>query len=127
MTQTAKKHIVIIEDDEYMLNVMSNLLEFEGYRTTKLLALSTIEELIDLHADLFIIDEQLPYVNGHIICMMLKAKETTNPTPVILTSAFSELEGFASLCQANAYLKKPFLNPNDLLNLVGATLNAAKV
>lgn len=113
-----EKHIVIIEDDSYMLELMAFLLEAEGYRVTKLAHLHTLEQLIDLKADCFIIDEQLPYVNGHIICIMLKSKAATNDIPVILTSAFDELEGFATLCKANAYFKKPFLNPNELTDIV---------
>lgn len=118
-----KEHIVIIEDDTYMLEAMSGLLEKEGYQTTKLLQLTTLEELISLEADCFIIDEKLPYVNGHIICIMLKSKPATKNIPVILTSAYSQLENFAGLCKADSYLKKPFVNAGELLGLVRSAIN----
>jgi DNA-binding response OmpR family regulator len=117
-----KKHIVIIEDDTYMLEAMGGLLENEGYQTTKLIQLTTLEELMALEADCFIIDEKLPYVNGHIICIMLKSKAATKNVPVILTSAYSQLENFAGLCKADSYLKKPFLNAQELLGLVENTI-----
>ena len=117
-----KEHIVIIEDDTYMLEAMGGVLEGQGYQTTKLLQLSTLDELMALGADCFIIDEKLPYVTGHIICMMLKSKPATKNVPVILTSAYSQLENFASLCKADNYLKKPFLNAQELLGLVENTI-----
>jgi len=59
-----EKHIVIIEDDATVLRTMTSALEKAGYRVTGLLALSTIEALIELQADCFIIDEQLPFITG---------------------------------------------------------------
>jgi DNA-binding response OmpR family regulator len=117
-----KKHVVIIEDDTYMLEAMGGVLEKEGYQTTKLMQLSTLDELLELGADCFIIDEKLPYVNGHIICIMLKSKPATQNVPVILTSAYSQLENFAGLCKADSYLKKPFLNAHELLGMVESTI-----
>jgi DNA-binding response OmpR family regulator len=103
-----KKHIVIIEDDITLLQLLEKLLQSEGYRVTCLEALATIEQLIALKADCFILDEHLPNVTGHIICILVKSKPETKTVPVILMSGYKELEYFADISCADAYIKKPF-------------------
>ena len=104
-----------------LLSLVGKLLQSEGYRVTRLERLSSMEELIELGADCFIIDEQLPNVSGHIICIFLKSKPQTKAVPVILMSAFKELEYFADLSGANAYLKKPF-EKQDLLHVLNSAM-----
>ena len=116
------KHVVIIEDDITIAEVIKELLEEQNYRTTILKSIVTIEDLIQLKADCFIIDEHLPFVNGHIICIMLKSKPQTKDIPIILVSASDELEGFAIQGKADAYFKKPYVNVHDLITLVTTTL-----
>jgi DNA-binding response OmpR family regulator len=120
-----KKHIVLIEDNRELREIIQIILEGAGYRVTALPAISTVEHLIDLHADCFLIDEQLPIINGHIICIILSTKPQTKDIPVILMSAAEGLEGYASLCEAKAYLKKPF-DPQDILNLVNGIVADAQ-
>lgn len=102
------KHIVVIEDTEEILELITHLLETKGYRVTGLPALSSFEELVELNADCFILDEWLPGISGHIICIMLKSKPQTKTIPVILISASDALERLASLSEPDASIKKPF-------------------
>jgi CheY-like chemotaxis protein len=124
-----EKHIVIIDDDQALLSVMEFLLAEAGYHVTCINRITTIEELLDLKADCFIIDEQMPVVNGHILCMILNSKPQTKDIPVVLVSAHEEIENYANLCEASAFLKKPFRDPADLLNVVAKTIrvNVRKV
>jgi len=115
------KHIVVIEDNYDILTIITALLEDEGYRVTAFPALTSIEELTELKPDCFIFDEQLPYVSGHIICMLLKSKAPTKGIPVILISASNRLEGYAGLSEADAWLQKPF-NIKDLASLVASVV-----
>jgi DNA-binding response OmpR family regulator len=122
--ETNNKHIVIIEDDISFLQLLRKFLQSEGYRVTCFEKLTTIEGLIELKADYFIIDEQLPNVNGHIICILLKSKQQTKEIPVILMSAYEELEYFADISCANAYLKKPFAR-QELSNVIDSLSTGA--
>jgi CheY-like chemotaxis protein len=119
------QHIVIIDDDLVIAGIIKNLLEEQGYRATTLRALSTIDDLTRLDADCFIIDENLPFVNGHIICLMLKSRPGTRHIPIILVSASDALEGYADQCKAEAYYKKPYVNIHDLIALVTRTVESA--
>ncbi|RFZ91244.1 DNA-binding response regulator [Mucilaginibacter conchicola] len=119
------KHIVIIEDDQEILDLLTESLSRGGYRVTPLRHIRTFEELIDLAPDAYIIDELLPVINGHIICMILKSKPQTKNTPVLLISGDHRLEHVASLCEADDYLHKPFDAyhelPERLRSLIGST------
>ena len=116
-----KKHVVLIEDDPAIRELLDDCLEEGGYRVTPLAQLESVEELIALEADAFVIEEHLPVTSGHIICIILKSKPETRHLPVILISADEGLEHTASLCNADAYLLKPFndyLQVQSLLNKV---------
>jgi DNA-binding response OmpR family regulator len=118
------KHIVIIEDDTSLLLLLQKFLQSEGYLVSCFEKLSTIEELIELKADCFLIDEHLPNVSGHIICILIKSKLQTKEIPVILMSAFEELEYFADISCADAFLKKPFAR-QELLRVISSMLSKA--
>lgn len=119
-----KKHIVVIEDDPELLLILETVLNEGGYRVTTLRQMDSVEGLIDLKADAFVIDEKLPVVNGHIICIILKSKPETRHLPVILISADEKLEHMASLCEANAFLSKPFNDYRDIQRLLNETMGA---
>jgi DNA-binding response OmpR family regulator len=115
------KHVVLIEDDADLLYITGFVLEQNGYQVTRLAALTSYEELASLHADCFIIDENLPGVSGHIICILLKSKEATKYIPVILTSAGIKLDLAAELCEAEAVIKKPY-EIDEMLATINAVL-----
>ena len=104
------KHVVLIEDDPDLREIQEILLNEAGYRVTAFGAVDQLEELLTHSADLFVLDESLPVVSGHIICIYLRSKPETARTPVILVSAHPELHNYAGLCQANGYVAKPFDN-----------------
>ncbi len=118
------KHIVIIEDDPELLSLLATLLEADGYRVTQLTHLESVEALINLNADAFIIDEILPVVNGHIICIILKSKPQTKHIPVVLISGDDKLQHVATLCEANAYIRKPFDDYKNVQQVLEETLAA---
>jgi DNA-binding response OmpR family regulator len=103
------KKIVLIEDDEDIRNIVTGVLEERGYDVFGLSTITTLELLLGLKADCFIIDEKLPHISGHIICILLKSKPETVSIPVILMSGMDELESRAELCNAEAFIKKPFV------------------
>lgn len=113
-----KKHILVIEDDPDLLGVITWVLTDKGYRATGINGLTSVEELLAYKADCFVIDENLPGTTGHIICILLKSKIETRNVPVILMSASHQLRYHASLCEADAYLPKPFNDINEVTETI---------
>jgi CheY-like chemotaxis protein len=102
------KHIVLIENDNDFRWVVTLMLEGLGYRVTSFAQVEDIEALIALSVDLFMVDENLPGINGHILCILLKSKPKTREIPLILISGATDLVEMASLSDADGFLAKPF-------------------
>jgi DNA-binding response OmpR family regulator len=111
-----RKHIVIIEQNTSLLVSMKDFLENEGYVVTGFDAFPSMTELALMRADCMIINEWLPDVSGHAICLMLKAKVLTSSVPVILISTSHVSIPVANLGEADAVLKSPF----EMLELLPA-------
>lgn len=119
--------ILIVEDDPTLSSNISNALRSEGYQPFPfydgLLAERTLRQHI---YDCVILDVNLPGKGGFDILREFRTHNTT--TPVIILTAFSELEdkvkGYGS--GADDYLSKPFfmreliLRVNSLLKRAGA-------
>jgi DNA-binding response OmpR family regulator len=118
---TIQKHIVIIEDDTSLSQLLGKILQQEGYRVTSFGTFTTIDELVGTKADCVLLDEHLPNITGHIICILLKSKPQTKAVPVILMSADAELQYFAELSCADAYVQKPF-DKQTLINVLNSVL-----
>lgn len=102
------KHIVLIEDDADILESTSLLLEHEGFRVTGFKNFTSLEEMTALRPDCFLLDENLPVISGHIMCILFKSKPATRDIPVVLISANPEIKQMAALGDADAYVGKPF-------------------
>ena len=111
------RHIVVIESDLSLLSEMAVALKNQGYRVTGFESLTSVEELVALRAGLFIIDERLPTVSGHIICIMLHSNLLTRAIPQILIASSPLLGKFAELGEVNGSLRKPF-SMDQLLTMV---------
>jgi CheY-like chemotaxis protein len=109
------KHIVLIENDDDFRWVVTLMLEELGHRVTSFAQVEDIEALIALSVDLFMVDENLPGINGHILCIVLKSKLKTKEIPLILISGSTQLVDMASLSDADGFLAKPFTQ-EDLQN-----------
>ncbi|SDF49440.1 Response regulator receiver domain-containing protein, partial [Mucilaginibacter pineti] len=94
--------------NETLQSLIAQFLLGSGYRVTSYPALTSIEELAAIQADLFIIDERLPSVSGHIICIMLHTHPGTQSIPQILISGSPMLDRYAELAEVTASLQKPF-------------------
>jgi CheY-like chemotaxis protein len=120
---TKTHHIILIDDDEELRLSTALVLEEAGYQVSSFNMLTTIEELSELGADLFIIDERLPGVSGHIICIMLHSAPATKRIPQLLISASPLLGKFAELGEVDARLQKPF-DIDELLKTVAGCIAA---
>lgn len=105
----SKMHILLIEDDKTLNQNISDALRAEGFIVTTVYDGEIAEKL--LHRDNFdciIMDINLPYKNGFELCKYFRLMN--NSTPVIMLTAFSELDdkvqGYDS--GADDYLTKPF-------------------
>lgn len=102
--------ILLVEDNEELLRIISNILS-KYYRvltaTNGLEALSVVEEN---NADIVISDVMMPEMDGLELCRKLKGNLETSHIPVILLTAKSSTEDRIDCYNAGAdgYISKPF-------------------
>jgi DNA-binding response OmpR family regulator len=109
--------IIIIEDDNDILDVMTYILTEEGYEVIASPNSTPLSQLDRLQPFLILMDNRLIEGTGTELCFKLKNDPATAHFPVAIISAHNNLEEIAKESRADAFLKKPF-DIDELLALV---------
>jgi Response regulators consisting of a CheY-like receiver domain and a winged-helix DNA-binding domain len=114
-----KKHILVVDDEKEITDLIEIYLTTENYRVTKRYDASTIEQDIE-GVDLVILDIMMPNINGLAACQMIREKANV---PIIMLSAkSSDADKIIGLnLGADDYMTKPF-NPLELVARVKSQL-----
>jgi DNA-binding NtrC family response regulator len=118
--------ILVIEDKDSMLAMLTQTLEAEGYRVIPAKDGAEGIKRLDEHIDLVLTDLKLPKKDGFEV---LKAVKAENPLlPVIVMTAFGTIEIAVKAVKEGAYdfLTKPF-DTDHLLVLIRRALDAIRV
>ncbi|MCK5862362.1 MAG: response regulator transcription factor [Candidatus Hydrogenedentes bacterium] len=124
MTKSPKPHILVVEDEEDILELVSYNLKKEGYRVTRAMsgekALQSVE---DEPPQLILLDLMLPEIDGLEVCRRIKRNPETATIPIVmLTAKGEESDIVAGLEQgADDYITKPF-SPRVLIARIHAVL-----
>ena len=103
-----KDVIHIYDTNEEILEVISILLSKSDY-VVKTFTHIRDSDITD-KPDLFIIDVSRPVLQGLDFCRHIKINEETKNIPVMLMSTMKDLSTASKLVNADACLKKPFVN-----------------
>lgn len=103
------RHVLVIEDEPQMRSMLTDNLEFEGYRVT---AVASGEEGLQAvttrHYALLLVDVMLPGMSGFDVCQQLRARGLHMPI-VVLTARTHEQDRIRGLdLGADDYVSKPF-------------------
>jgi two-component system NtrC family response regulator len=110
--------ILIVDDEPNYLIVLSELLADEGYETlTADNGQQGLEIAKNADIDLVITDMQMPGMDG--LTLLNALKELNSALPVIMMTAFGEVDKAVKAMQAGAYnyLTKPFNNDELVANI----------
>lgn len=103
-----RKRILIVDDSQSILDVMSLALEAEGYEVITSATDAPLRHMQGDLPDLILLDVLLSGEDGGEICQRLKSDERTRHIPIILISAHAGLHETAARCGADGFLIKPF-------------------
>lgn len=112
-------HILIVEDDDHIAQVLKFMLERQGYQTRLakdgLAARKIVEEEGEVPG-LILLDVMLPYIDGFEVVQLIRAQSAWKAIPIVmLTAKTMERDIVRALdAGANDYIVKPF-QPNELL------------
>jgi two-component system phosphate regulon response regulator PhoB len=107
----AKAHVLVVEDEEDIQELLQYNLSKEGYRTT----ISATGEDAFRSArsnlpDVILLDLMLPGLDGLEVCRLLKADQKTKHIPIIMVTAKGEEADIVTGLELGAddYIAKPF-------------------
>jgi len=124
----SKEHILIVDDEEDVLELIRYNLEKEGYRISMA---STGEKAIEKartkKPDLILLDLMLPGIDGLEVCRILKTDDLTSGIPIVmLTAKGEEIDIVTGLeIGADDYITKPF-SPRVVIARIRALLRRGK-
>jgi phosphate regulon transcriptional regulator PhoB len=123
----SKKHILIVDDEPDLVELLSYNLKKEGFTITS--AVDGEEALLMLKKSTFnliLLDLMLPGIQGLELCRILRQNQKTEHIPIIMITAKGEetdkIRGLET--GADDYITKPF-SPKELIARVNAVLRRA--
>jgi DNA-binding response OmpR family regulator len=121
------KKILVVDDEKYLVELLTVNLEPEGFRVIKAFDGETgLDKSLAEKPDLVILDVRLPGMDGYEVCRRIKAQDATRQIPVILLSAYAQDQDIRKGLDvgAQAYIKKPF-DVMDFIDMVCRLLQGA--
>jgi two-component system, OmpR family, alkaline phosphatase synthesis response regulator PhoP len=120
----AKEHILVVDDEEDILELVRYNLAKEGYRVTTVASgEEALKSVRSVQPDIILLDLMLPGVDGLEVCRLLKHDPKTQHVPLIMLSAKGEEADIVSGLELGAvdYITKPF-SPRVLVARLRAVL-----
>jgi len=124
MTPNQRPHIVVVDDDQQIRELLSQVLDQYGFSTRAVAdGRELTRALAEQPADLIVLDLMLPGEDGLAICRELRTRSTT---PVIMLTARGEsVDRVVGLeVGADDYVAKPF-DPRELIARIRTVLRRA--
>jgi DNA-binding response OmpR family regulator len=125
----ARGRILIVDDDPHAVEILTRMLEREGYDCTGAAggpdAIATVQSQA---VDVILLDVMMPGMDGLQVCERLREDETMRQIPVILVTAKDDMEtrskGMA--LGVSEYLTKP-VNKRELFTRIAAQLHSLEL
>lgn len=120
------QHILIVEDDLDIQELLRNFLREAGYETTIVSdGMEAIASFSVSHFDLVLLDIMLPKIDGFTVCELIR-KQSQVPV-IMLTALNGEEEQIKGLdLQVDDYITKPFSMP-ILIRKIAAVLRRSTI
>jgi CheY-like chemotaxis protein len=104
------KKVLVVDDNEEILNVISIVLDMEGYDVKCLdNGLAVPELLLSYSPNLILLDIMLGGMDGRDLCKAIKSDPSTGHIPIVMISASHNLYDSSEMnCMADDFIAKPF-------------------
>ena len=122
--QSTKQHILVVEDETAICELLQYVLEREGFQVT---CVNNGMEALELAGSkaftLAVLDIMLPGMDGLTLCRKLRENQATRRMPIVMLTARSEESDVVVGLEVGAddYLTKPF-SPKELVARIRAVL-----
>jgi DNA-binding response OmpR family regulator len=122
-----KKNVLVVDDEIGALTLIGIMLERGGFNVLKAKDADAALAILDQNTpDLIILDVMMPGTDGIELCKIIRHRNDTIGTPVLILSARGDADSVMRGMEAGAndYLPKPILH-HDLVSKVRSILTQA--
>ena len=104
------RNILVIEDNKDVLEAITSILEYSGYQPIGLTRFSeeVFDDLNSEEVSLIILDVMLSGYDGRDLAKRLKNREETREVPIVMISAYPNIEASVREAGADGFIQKPF-------------------
>ena len=125
-----KNHILIVDDEQYLNDLYTELLTSEGYTVTS--AFNGKEALTLIFKNppqLIILDIMMPIMNGNEVLAALHDEDTTKRIPVIVLTNDINIENraTANLYNAHKFFVKANIDPSVIVQAVKEVIPVSSI
>ena len=121
---TGGHRILVVDDEPYIIDVVTSALRFEGFSTDHA---TTGSEALDKARtgdyEMFVLDVMLPDIEGFEVCRRLQSEHADTPV-LFLTARDATSDKLEGLAQGDDYVTKPF-SIDELIARIRAVLRRA--
>jgi len=122
-----KKQVLVIEDDPVIAEMISIILEMQGFHVISLADTGWArQKLEEEEIDMVLLDLNLEASDedGQSFCAYIKSQDDLKHIPVILVSANMDIEQIKKECGADDLIRKPF-DMDHFVNILNSHLDIA--
>jgi DNA-binding response OmpR family regulator len=113
-----KKRIGIIDDDDQLSEILTSILEDEGFSVTRFSDTMFLNILEDENFDMVILDVWFDtHCDGIKMAQAILSNEHLKETPILMMSSDPNLKEYAKKAGVKNYLKKPIDFPTMLVTV----------
>jgi two-component system cell cycle response regulator DivK len=119
-----KTKILIIEDNEQNMYMLTFLLESSDYAILQAFnGPEGIKMAIDCNPDIILLDIQLPEMDGYTVARKIRENENLTKTPIIAVTSYAMPGDREKVMEAGAtgYIEKP-IDPDTFINQMNSFL-----
>jgi PleD family two-component response regulator len=123
---SAKRKVLIVEDDQQIVRLLVDVLNGDGRFETKSTGSGYEAGLLTekFRPDVLVLDYLLPDINGNLVCQTVRANPDLADTKIIIVSGVIDRNDVDSLLAdgANEFIQKPF-DVNHLIDRICSLLS----
>jgi two-component system, OmpR family, response regulator RpaA len=126
--ETGKKRVLVVDDDEAIIEMFTDLLERDGRFEVKSAKTGYDAGIIteQFRPDVMLLDFKLPDINGNVVCRTIRANPNYKHMQIIIISGVADPDEVAELKAAGAddFIRKPF-DINAVINRIAELVKVA--
>ena len=105
----SKACILVADDSAVIREVLTTLLDDEGYRTVEAAnGRDALDLALSQHVDLIVLDLEMPLLNGHAFCAAYREHGGQAPVLLLTGSSPGAVAAAIDSCGAVGFIPKPF-------------------